>query len=151
MADDADWFAERVGEEFVWRRAGQRNGVAFDLGGPSGVVAKIFDGERNVGDARDGERFSVVERFDLREFFEMLFEEIGELPHHAGASGGRSLGPLAGFERGAGGFYGAVDVFAVAFGDVGEDFAGGGVIGGESLAGSGIDPLAVDEHLALFG
>ena len=80
----------------------------------------------------------------------MLFDQVGEPPHHAAALGWRNLRPWAGFECGARGFYGAVDIFAVAFGDLRENFAGGGIVGGESFAGSGIDPLAVDEHLLLL-
>ena len=37
-------------------------------------------GERNVGDARDLQRLAVVERFELSEFFEMLFDQIADLP-----------------------------------------------------------------------
>src|SRR5206468_8242296 len=39
----------------------------------------------------------------------------------------------------------------VPFGDLGQDFSGGGVVGWESLAGHGIHPLAVDQHLARLG
>ena len=91
------------------------------------IVAEMFGGERNVGDARDGERLAVIERFELRELFEMLFDQIAELPDQFAALGRRDVRTMAGLERGARGFHRAVDVFAVAFGDVGEHFAGRGI------------------------
>src|SRR3984957_6879332 len=78
LADDADGLAQRVGEEFV-ALSGKRDGVAFDLRGPAGHVAEHVDGVGKVRHARNGDGFAIVERFELREFFGVLFDEIGEL------------------------------------------------------------------------
>ena len=107
--------------------------------------------EGHVGNARDRERLSVVERFELREFFQVLFDQIAKLPNHAAAFGRRDLRPRAAVKRGAGRLYGAIDVFLVAFGDPGQDVARGGIVGGKSLAGGGFHPLAVDENLVRLG
>src|SRR6185369_1961699 len=116
--------------------------VALDLGGPSGHVAEEIDGERDVGGTRDGERFAVVERFELREFFEVLLEQIGELPNELASFGGRHAAPGTFIEGIARGGNGEVDVSSIAFGNPCHFLAGGWVVGGKSLAGNGIDPLA---------
>ena len=150
LANDADGFAGGVGVIAALARESHGNRVAFNLGSPAGVVAEVIDGKRKVRDTGDLERLAVVERFELRKFFGVLFDQIGEAPHHAAAFGGRNFRPGAFFECCAGRFYGAVDIFAIAFGDMRENFSGGGIVGGESFAGSGFDPLAVDEHLLLL-
>ena len=43
-----------------------------------------------------------------------------------------------------------LDVFSVAFRDLREHFAGGGIVSRKSFSGSGVDPLAVDQHFAGF-
>ena len=110
----------------------------------------MIGGERHVGNARDRERLAVVERFELREFFQMLFDQIAKLPDHAAALGRRDLRPRAAVKRGAGRLYGAIDVFLVALGDARQDVAGGGIVGGKRLAGGGFHPLAVDENFVRF-
>ncbi|MGY4422769.1 hypothetical protein ACVWY2_005218 [Bradyrhizobium sp. JR6.1] len=51
------------------------------------------------------------------------------------------------FERAARRCNGTVDVLGIALGDGGEQFTGCGVMGFECLAGGGVDPFAVDQHL----
>ena len=77
LPDDADRLANRVGQKLCCSAA-RRNGnrVSFDLGGPAGHVAEQIGREGHVGDARDRERLAVVERFELREFFQVLFDQI---------------------------------------------------------------------------
>ncbi len=77
LADDADRFVLGVAEIFAlhW------NGLAVILVGPSSEVAVAGDGERKIGGARDGIRFAVIERFELREFVGVLFDQIGEFVH----------------------------------------------------------------------
>src|SRR5580704_15247822 len=111
----------------------------------------MFGSKRNVSYPRDLERLAVVERFKLRELLAMLVNQVRELPHHLPALRGRDLRPRAGFEGSASGFDRAVNVFLVAFRDVGEHFTCRGIVGGKGLPGSGVDPLAVDEHLASLG
>src|SRR5208282_613027 len=128
----------------------KRNRVAFDFVGPARHVAEHVGGERNVRDARDRERLAVVERFELRELLGVFFDEVPELPNHAAALGRRKLAPWAGVERGARRRDRAVDVFFVAFRDVRKHIAGRGIVCGERFSGSGVNPLAVDQHLPFF-
>src|ERR1700693_2088318 len=55
------------GRNFAGRSRGERNGVAFDLGGPTGVVAHVLDAQRDIRDAGDGQWLAVIQRFELRE------------------------------------------------------------------------------------
>ena len=141
--DNADRLAARVRMEL----AGNRNRLADDLRGPAGHVAKILDRHRNVGDARDGERLAVVERFEEREIFEALFEFVGELVNEAGAFRRRHRAPGTRFEGAARGLDGEIDVGGIAFGDLRENLAGRRIEYGERLAAHGIDELTVDEEL----
>jgi hypothetical protein len=131
----------------IWHR----NGVAFDFCGPSGVVAEVIDCKRQVGDARDLEGLAVVERFELRKFLGVLFEQVGEFPEEFAALGRRNSGPLAGVKSCACSFDGSIDVFFVACGDVGEDLAGRGIVGRESLARGRFNPFSIDQELACLG
>ena len=80
----------------------------------------------------------------------MSFQQIGQLPQQAAPLRGCQARPRAILKSLAGCLYSLVDIFAVAFGDHGQNLAGGRIEGGEGLARSGIDPLAVDEHFAGF-
>ena len=147
LADDADRLAQRV-RKILRAVRGDGDGVAFDLGGPAGHVAEHVHGAGHVGDARDGEGLAIVERFELREFVGVLFDEVGELPDEPAAFGGSHLRPRAAIEGRAGGVDGAIDVLFLAFGDASEDVAGGGIVAVERFAGRGVHPLAVDQHFA---
>jgi hypothetical protein len=59
--------------------------------------------------------------------------------------------PGTAVEGAARGLHGGVDVGAIAFRNMGEHFAGSGIISLKSLARCGIDPLAVNQHLARLG
>ena len=82
--------------------------------------------------------------------FEVLLDQVGELPQHAAAFGGRHARPGAFVECPARGAHGAVDVFGFGFGHMGDDVAGGGVVDGEGLAGGRGDKTAIDEHAVIF-
>ena len=150
LANYADGFTQRVGVIHGAGRVRDRegNGGTFEFGGPSGHIAEEVDSERNVGGAGNGEGLAVVEGFEGGEFFGVLFEKIGKFPDELAALGGGHAGPWSAVEGAAGGADGGIDVGAIAFGNLREDFSGGGIVGGEGLAGSGVDPLAVDEHFA---
>src|SRR5580704_8442982 len=111
----------------------------------------MFSGKRDVSHSRNLERLAVVERFKLREFLAMLVNQVRELPHHLPTLRSRYLRPRTGFESSTSGFHRAVNVFLVAFRDVGQHFARRGIVSGKSLSGSGFNPLAVYQHLASLG
>ena len=48
----------------------------------------------------------------------------------------------------AGGLHGLLDIGAIAFGYLGQDLSGGGIVRWEILAGNGGNPLSVDQHFA---
>src|SRR3984893_4111051 len=91
LADDADRFLHGVGQVFA--RKGQRDRRSSDLGRPAAHIAKHIDRQRQVRDARDSVGLAVVDRFQLGQFFEVAFDQIGELPQHAPALGRADLGP----------------------------------------------------------
>ena len=122
----------------------ERNGVAFDLRGPSRHIAEEVHGERDVGGLGDVQRFAVVETFDVAELLGMLFEQIGEFPDEASALGRGHAAPGAVVKGIARGLYRLINVFAIAFRDLRENFSGGGIVSGESFARGGIHPPAID-------
>ena len=149
LRGDADGFAQGVGVEVAGKRERQRRSA--DLGGPAGHVAEHVDGERHVGSAGDGDGLAVVERFEFGKLVEVLLEQVGELPDEAAALGGLHAGPGAVVEGGARGADGAVDVFCFGLGDMGHDFAGGGIVDGEGLAGRREDEASIDKHAVFLG
>ncbi len=146
----ADGLAARVGEEFGFASAGgDGNGVAFNLGGPARHVAEQVDGQRHIGDARDRQRLAVVQRLSsCANSSRCCSIRSASFQMRRPRSDGVMLRPGTVFEGLACGFHGAIDIFAIALGDLGQHFARGRVVGRESLAGSGLNPLAVNEHLA---
>src|SRR6185436_5991695 len=95
LADYADWLADSVGviacAGSVWD--GKRNGVALDLGGPSGHVAEQLRGQGNVSSACHGKWLSVVERLKLGEFFKVLVDQIPKFPDQLSTLGSCHLAP----------------------------------------------------------
>ncbi len=145
LADDADGFVAGVAEE----GAVDGDGFAFDLVRPAGVVAVAVDSEREIGTHGVVERLAIVEGFELGEFFLVLFDEFSEAIEDFATFAGIHLFPRAFFEGVAGSDDGLIDVGLVPFGDVGDDFAGGGVEGFEGFAAGGVLPDAVDQHFGL--
>ena len=143
LADDSDRLAQRVRKILRARRVGNRewNRVAFDLGRPSRHVAEQIDRQRDVSSLRDVERLAVVEALDVAELLGMLFEQVGELPDQAAALGCRHAAPRAVIEGIARSSHGQVNIFAIAFRDLRQNFAGCGIVGRKGLAGSGVHPL----------
>jgi hypothetical protein len=87
-----------------------------------------------------------VDRFQLGQFFEVAFDQIGELPQHAPALRRADLGPAPLVEGAPRGGYRDIDILFVRFGDIGDDRPGRRVVNREGLAGHGRDELAVDQH-----
>jgi hypothetical protein len=148
LADDADRLAH--GPRHVARHR-DRERRALDLRRPARHVAEDVDRERHVGGARHDLRLAVVEALELRELVGVRLEEVGELPEQAAAVRRRHRRPRAGIERAARGAHGALHVLAIAFRDLRDHLARRRVVARERLAGSGLDPLAVDQHRAAAG
>ena len=96
------------------------------------------------------ERLAVVETFEIAEFLGVLFEQIGEFPDQASAFGRGHPAPRAIVESLARGLHCLIDIFAIAFGNLRQNFAGRGIVSGKSFSGRGIDPPSVDQHLSWF-
>ena len=97
--------------------------------------------QRNVGDPRHGERLAIVQALKLGELFQVLFDQVGELPYFAAAFGGAHLRPGIAFESLTRSFHGAIDVFAIALGDLRHHFSGCRIVGGKSFARRRIQPI----------
>ncbi len=96
--------------------------------------------------AGPADRRAHIERIELRQLLEILLDQIGELQEHVLPLERLCLAPRS-FEGAARGGDRAVDVLRITLGDGREQFAGCGVEGLELLAGGGVDPFAVDQHL----
>ncbi len=142
-ADHADRLLQRVGEDL----AGQRvlDGLAVDCGGLACVIAQHAERAQPVA-AGAADRRAHVERVELGQFLEIGFDQLGELEQHVLPLERLHLAPRP-FEGAPRRRNRAVDVLGVALGDGREQFTGGGVVGFEFLAGGGVDPFAVDQHL----
>ena len=106
--------------------------------------------QRNVGGFGNVKRLAIVEAFDVAELLGMLLEQIGELPDEATALGCGHPAPRPVIKRLASGLHRLIDIFAIAFRDLSENFAGGRIICGKRFSGGGVDPPAVDQHLSWF-
>ena len=144
LADDPDRFVLGVAEI----AALHGNGFALNFVGPSGKVAIAGDGERKIGGARDGVRLAVIERFELREFVSVLFDQLSKfIEKIAALRSGDFFAPRAVVEGSAGGGDGFIDIGGVGFSDFGDDFSVGWVDGRKSFTGGGVYPFVVDEQL----
>ena len=123
--------------------------LPFDLGRPARHVADEFGGRADVDHLGEHQHLADVQRFELRQFVEVLLDQIGEPQQHALAVGGARVRPLA-FERLARRLDRAVDVFAPSFGDARAHLFGGGIDDLEGFAGSRVHPFAADQKLALL-
>ncbi len=94
--------------------------------------------------AGHGIGLSIVEGFEAREFVRVALDEIGELVQELAALGGAHLAPCAGFECGASGAHGAINVSGVGFGHLADFLAAGGIDGGEGFFGNTVHPFVVD-------
>ena len=81
------------------------------------------------------ERLAGVARLDRPDPIRVLVDQVREAAEDVGAMAGRRLGPFAGFEHGAPGRDGAIDVLGVAERDLGDLLARRGVDGGERPTG----------------
>ena len=147
---NSDRLSQRVGQILrSWCVGhGDRNRIAFDLRRPARHIAKQIDGQRHIGGPRDGERLAVVEALQISEFFGVRFQQIGELPDEASAFGCGHPPPGTVVEGFARGLHGLFNIFTIAFRHLRQNFTGGGIVGGKSLAGNGVYPIAVDQHFA---
>ena len=100
--------------------------------------------ERNIGDARDGLGFAVIERLDFGELIRMLEDEVADAPDEFAALARGQATPRSGFEGATRGYDGAVDVFFVALGDAREDRSVGGIEDIKSLVRGGGNPSATN-------
>jgi ParB family chromosome partitioning protein len=125
------------------------DGGAEDLGGQSRVVAEDVGRPLRVDRSRDAGGLAVVDRLELAELLGPLRQDVADAPQQALALVGLHPGPVAVVEGLAGGADGTIHVGGVAMRDVGDGGGGGRIVGGEGLAGRGVDPFTTDQHLAI--
>src|SRR5262249_3934964 len=91
LADNANRFAHCKGVEIRARRVedADRDGVAFDFRRPASHVMEKIGGQRNIGDARDGAWFAVIQRLKLRKFVGVLEDDIPDAPDEFSTFGWR--------------------------------------------------------------
>ena len=119
------------------------NDLAVNLICPATVVSEGSGAHTNV-DFGHTERFTIVQGFNRREEFEVLFKQICQI-HQVFSSlliGDFTPSGLKGF---AGNGDGVVNIFFGGFVDFADRFLGGGVDGLKSLAILSLDELVVDE------
>ena len=119
------------------------NDLAVNLVCPAAVISKASGAHANVNFGHT-ERFTIVQGFNRREEFEVLFKQICQI-HKVFSSlliGDFTPCGLKGF---AGNGDGVVDIFFGGFVDCADRFLGGGIDGLKSLAILSLDELVVDE------
>src|SRR6185437_16383141 len=118
-ADDADRLLQRVGEYLTGQRV--LDGFTVDRGRLSRVIAQHAEHAELVA-AGAADRRPHVERVELRQFLEILLDEIGELEQHVLPLERLDLapGPLEGTP---GGGNRAIDVLGITLGHRCEQFA----------------------------
>ena len=119
------------------------NDLAVNLVCPAAVISKASGAHTNV-DFGHAECFAIVQGFNRREEFEVLFEQICQI-HQVFSS--LLIGDLTpcGLKGFAGNGDGVVDIFFGGFVDFADRLLGGGVDGLESLAILSLDEFVVDE------
>ncbi len=141
-ADRADRLFQGVGEDLA--RQGVVDGLAVDGCRLPGIKTQHAQ-HALFGAAGTADRCAHVQRVQRTQLIEMLLDEIGELEQQVLALVRLDLaprpleGPARSRNRG-------VDVLLIAFGNGGQQFAGGGIAGLKRLAGCGVHPLAIDQH-----
>ena len=142
QADDADWFAQGVGEGGLDRV----DRLAMNLRGPARIVAENVDHHGHVDVAGLENRLAVVEGFEFGELVDVLFEQVGETPDQSSALAGGHLAPGAAavFESAASCLHRAVYVGRGGFRNLGQNLTSRGIDGVELFRGVG--PLTVDEQ-----
>ena len=119
------------------------NDLAVNLICPAAVISKASGAHANV-DFGHAERFAIVQGFNRREDFEVLFKQICQI-HQVFSS--LLIGDLTpcGLKGFAGNGDGVVDIFFGGFVDFADSFLGGGVDALKSLAILAFDEFVVDE------
>jgi hypothetical protein len=82
----------------------------------------------------------------LGQFFEVAFDQIGQLPQHAPALGRADLGPAPLVEGAPGSGDRDINILFISFGDISDDRPGRRVVNRKGLTRRGRDELAVDQH-----
>jgi len=131
-AHHSDRLTQGVGERIVEGV----DGLAVNLGGPSGVVAKHVGHHGHIDVARFKDRFAVVECLQLGQLVDILLDQVGDSPQDLASFAGGQLPPRSSevVKRLAGRGDGLVDVVRAGFGDLGQNLAGGGVDSVEGFA-----------------
>ena len=88
--------------------------------------------------------FSRLAGFDLRQFFAMVFQQVGQFQQHVATDGGSGLGPQ--LETTVGASDRGVDIRQVCVGHVGDHLAGGGVGHAQACIGVAAHTGAVDKQ-----
>ena len=124
------------------------DGIALELGGPSGHVVEQIGRQRHVGSARDADGLTIIQGLQLRQLLQVLVDEITQLPDQATALRRGHVRPRPALKGPAGGLNGTVDIFLVALRRMGDHLGGGRVDDVEHLSRGGVDPLPIDQELA---
>ena len=149
LADHAQGLAHRIGEELRPGRVGDADGdgVSLDLRSPARHVVEHIRRQRNIGHPGHAHRLAVVQRFELREFVQVIEDHVADVPENPASLGGRHVTPCALVEGMSGRRHRMIDVLGFALRDLGNRLAGGGIEDAERFARRGIHPFAVDEQL----
>ena len=123
---DAGDHAERLAQGVVQRACVGRMRVARPLRDRRGEEAQVHDRARNVERACELDRLAGVARFELGEFFEIAFDQIGEAIQHLRAFLGGRRGPVR--KRAPRGNDGGIDVGAIGIRTAREDRASRGFV-----------------------
>lgn len=97
LPNNPDRFAQGISEVFGMGRR-KRNGCAFDFRGPASHITKYVHYGRDINDAREEERLTVIQGLEFCEFLVVLLDQIGQFPQKTPALCRRHLRPQPGFK-----------------------------------------------------
>jgi hypothetical protein len=143
LSGHPDRFAAGIDEEIT----PDRNRFAVDLVGPTGVVPQTVNDQGKIGGGGIGKWFSVIERFERCQSFEILFDQIGQFVHQCASIARIHLSPRTLIQRRARGFGGQINIGCIAFGDFTDNFFCGWIHRGKGFTTDGGCPLAPDKTL----
>ncbi|MNR22791.1 hypothetical protein D3C85_1397660 [compost metagenome] len=100
-AHHTDRFLAGIGQVIARQR--RLDGAAVQFGGPAGEVTQGIDGALDVDVLGEGDRLAHVDRFDLREFGGVLFDQVRQALDQAFPLRRFGLAPFATVELRTGG------------------------------------------------
>ncbi len=117
----------------------------------SGVIAEVVHGERYIRGTGDGQGFSIIQGFQLCEFFGPLFDQVCQFPDQFASFRYGQFSPRSVFESVSRRFYSSVDICLFTLGNAGQDSVVGRVQDLKSISTGRVDSLPINQQFLWGG